>query len=96
MSPVRRFCCRPSPVSKDRHFASNVLRFERPVPNSYLGLFNCKWQGLSGMHMCDRCGETFDSTELNVNDKLVLDDSGQWKKETTYRCYSCIKQDAFG
>ena len=47
-------------------------------------------------HMCDRCGETFDSTELNVMEKLVLDAAGNWKKETTYRCYTCIKQDAFG
>ena len=48
------------------------------------------------VHLCDRCGETYDSTELNVMEKLVLDDSGRWKKETTYRCYTCIKQDAFG
>ena len=47
-------------------------------------------------HLCDRCGETYDSTELNEMEKLVLDDSGSWKKETTYRCYTCIKQDAFG
>lgn len=47
-------------------------------------------------HICDRCGETFDDSELNIQDRQVLDGAGKWTTETTYRCYSCVKKDTFG
>jgi len=47
-------------------------------------------------HVCERCGETFDNSELNSDDKMVLDNSGNWKRETTYRCYDCAKKAVFG
>ncbi len=47
-------------------------------------------------HLCERCGESFDDGELNVQDKLVLDGSGNWKTETTYKCFTCVKRDTFG
>lgn len=48
------------------------------------------------VHICDRCGESFDNSELNYDDKLVLDGSGKWKMETTYRCFECVKKAVFG
>ncbi len=47
-------------------------------------------------HVCERCGESFDDSEVNVQDKLVLDGAGRWKTETTYKCFSCVKRDVFG
>ncbi len=47
-------------------------------------------------HVCDICGQTFDNMELNSNDKLVLDTTGKWAKETTYRCFECAKQCFLG
>ncbi len=47
-------------------------------------------------HVCDLCGGTFDNSELNCDDKLVLDRSGSWKVETSYRCFECVKKAVFG
>ena len=46
--------------------------------------------------VCDRCGGQFDYSELNSQDKLVLDASGKWKTERTYRCYDCEKSGLLG
>lgn len=48
------------------------------------------------MRICERCGENFDDSEVNAQDKLVLDVSGKWMKETTYRCFPCVKRDTLG
>ncbi|TMI47982.1 hypothetical protein E6H17_04795 [Candidatus Bathyarchaeota archaeon] len=46
--------------------------------------------------VCDRCGGQFDYNELNSQDKLVLDSSGKWKNERTYRCFDCEKAGLLG
>ena len=46
--------------------------------------------------VCDRCGGQFDYSELNPQDKLVLDTSGKWKNERTYRCFDCEKSGLLG
>ena len=46
--------------------------------------------------VCDRCGGQFDYSELNTQDKLVLDASGKWKNERTYRCFDCEKAGLLG
>lgn len=46
--------------------------------------------------VCDRCGGQFDYSELNPQDKLVLDPAGKWKNERTYRCFDCEKAGLLG
>ncbi len=46
--------------------------------------------------VCDRCGDSFDYSELNAQEKMVLDEAGKWKVETTYRCFACVKKAIFG
>ena len=47
-------------------------------------------------HVCERCGGIFDDAELNFDEKMILDASGEWKREITYRCYECAKRAVFG
>jgi DNA-directed RNA polymerase subunit RPC12/RpoP len=47
-------------------------------------------------HVCDRCGGQFESSELNTQDKQILDSSGKWMRERTYRCYDCEKEALLG
>ncbi len=47
-------------------------------------------------HICDLCGQSFDYTELNSRDNLILDTAGKWKTETTYRCFECAKAAFLG
>lgn len=48
------------------------------------------------VHACDLCGRRFDYSQLNSQDKLVLDPEGKWKRETTYRCFDCAKEAVLG
>lgn len=47
-------------------------------------------------HACDRCGEQFETSELNAQEKQVLDSAGKWKTERTYRCFDCEREALLG
>lgn len=47
-------------------------------------------------HVCDRCGGQFEYSELNSQEKQILDPSGKWKTERTYRCFDCEKEALLG
>lgn len=48
------------------------------------------------VHACDLCGRRLDYSQLNPQDKLILDQEGKWKRETTYRCFDCAKEAVLG
>ncbi len=47
-------------------------------------------------HVCDRCGGQFEYSELNAQEKQILDPAGKWKTERTYRCFDCEKEALLG
>jgi hypothetical protein len=47
-------------------------------------------------HLCDRCGGQFEYSELNAQEKQILDSAGKWKTERTYRCFDCEKEALLG
>ncbi len=47
-------------------------------------------------HVCDRCGGQFEYSELNSQEKQILDPAGKWKTERTYRCFDCEKEALLG